>query len=74
MSGAVDEIEGLVPDPQVQREFGVSAMTIWRWDMDPTLGFPPPVKIRKRKFRSRRALEQLQARLVEGRHRAAQPY
>jgi hypothetical protein len=22
----------LVPDPQVQKEFGVSAMSIWRWD------------------------------------------
>jgi hypothetical protein len=25
----------LVPDPLVQKEFGVSAMSIWRWDRDP---------------------------------------
>ena len=27
----------LVPDPQVQKEFGVPAMSIWRWDRDPEL-------------------------------------
>jgi len=50
----------LVPDPQVQKEFGVTAMTIWRWDRDPELiklGWPPPIRIRSRKFRSRIALE-----------------
>jgi predicted DNA-binding transcriptional regulator AlpA len=47
----------LIPDPQVWREFGISSMTGWRWDHDPELNFPPPVKIRKRKFRSRRQLE-----------------
>ena len=50
----------LVPDPQVQKEFGVTAMSIWRWDRDPeliALGWPPPIRIRSRKFRSRIALE-----------------
>ena len=50
----------LVPDPQVQKEFGVTAMSIWRWDRDPELiklGWPPPIRIRSRKFRSRTALE-----------------
>ena len=50
----------LVPDPQVQKEFGVSAMSMWRWDRDPELiklGWPPPIRIRSRKFRSRIALE-----------------
>jgi len=50
----------LVPDPQVQKEFGVTAMSIWRWDRDPKLiklGWPPPIRIRCRKFRSRIALE-----------------
>ena len=39
----------LVPDPQVQKEFGVTAMSIWRWDRDPELiklGWPPPIRIR----------------------------
>ena len=50
----------LVPDPQVQKEFGVTAMSIWRWGRDPEsikLGWPPPIRIRSRKFRSRIALE-----------------
>ena len=50
----------LVPDLQVQKEFGVTAMSIWRWDRDPELiklGWPPPIRIRSRKFRSRNALE-----------------
>jgi hypothetical protein len=50
----------LVPDPQVQREFSVTAMTMSRWDADPKmneLGWPVPIRIRKRKFRSRHALE-----------------
>jgi hypothetical protein len=41
----------LVPDPQVQKEFGVTAMSIWRWDRDPELiklGWPPPIRIRSR--------------------------
>lgn len=59
-----EEKEGLVPDPVVQREFGVTAMTIWRWDHDPDLGFPPAIKIRKRKFRSRRLLDEFKQRLM----------
>jgi hypothetical protein len=50
----------LVPDPLVQKEFGVTAMSIWRWDRDSELirlGWPPPIRIRSRKFRSRIALE-----------------
>ena len=38
----------------------LTAMSIWRWDRDPELiklGWPPPIRIRSRKFRSRIALE-----------------
>jgi hypothetical protein len=52
-----DEPDQLVPDPQVCREFGVTAMTLWRWDHDLDLKFPPSVKIRGKKYRSRRELE-----------------
>jgi hypothetical protein len=59
----------LVPDPQVWRELGISSMSGWRWDReaeDPNselakLGWPLPISIRKRNFRSRRALEQFKA-------------
>jgi hypothetical protein len=52
--------DALVPDPQVMREFGITAMSLHRWDHDEKmseLGWPPPIRIRKRKFRSRHALE-----------------
>lgn len=29
---------------------GVSEMTMWRWRQDPSLGFPPGVKIRGRLY------------------------
>jgi hypothetical protein len=37
----------LVPDPQVQKEFCVTAISIWRWDRDLELiklGWPPPIR------------------------------
>ena len=57
---AGDEIDELVPDPQAARELNISLMTVWRWDHDPqlaALGWPPPVYIRKRKYRGRKLLE-----------------
>jgi predicted DNA-binding transcriptional regulator AlpA len=55
----------LVPDPKVQREFGITAMTLWRWTKDPELSFPPPIKIRERNHRSRRAIEEFKARMIQ---------
>lgn len=55
----------LVPDPQVATEFSVSLMTLWRWDHDAALGFPPAVKIKGRKFRSRQQLDAFKARLFK---------
>jgi predicted DNA-binding transcriptional regulator AlpA len=46
-----------LPDPQVQKRYGVSAMTLYQWDRDPKLDFPPPLRINGRKFRD---LEQLE--------------
>ena len=55
----------LVPDTAVAAEFGnKSLMTIYRWTKDPTLGFPPPIKIRNKNYPSRRALEEFKARIM----------
>ncbi len=65
---ALSEPDPWVLDPQVCREFSISAMTLWRWDHDEELvgmGLPPPVTIRKRKFRSRRGLEGFKKRIFE---------
>jgi hypothetical protein len=56
--------EQFVPDPKVRREFGVTAMTLHRWDHDAALGFPPKIKIRNRNFRSRSALEAFKATML----------
>jgi hypothetical protein len=66
------DYDTLVPDPQVQKEFGVTAMSIWRWDRDLELielGWPPPIRIRTRKFRSRIALENFKRLMIEQRER-----
>ena len=59
-----------VSDSLVQDELDVSGMTLHRWDRDPrlaALGWPPPMKVTggRRKFRSRRALEQFKANLLQ---------
>jgi hypothetical protein len=62
-----DQPDELVPDPVVASECGTSLMGIWRWDRDPELeklGWPPPIRIRNRKYRSRRLLEAFKARLL----------
>jgi predicted DNA-binding transcriptional regulator AlpA len=33
-----------LPQPKVQRRYGVGAMTIWRWVHNAELGFPSPIK------------------------------
>jgi hypothetical protein len=62
-----DPYDSMVPDPVVFAEFGITPMTGWRWDHDPALselGWPPPVKIRERKFRSRTQLERFKANML----------
>jgi hypothetical protein len=57
-AGATDD--PWIPNPQVADEFGVTPMTLWRWDASEAmaaLGWPPPIKIGDRKFRSRKALD-----------------
>jgi hypothetical protein len=59
-----DEPDTFVPDPQVWAEFGITSMTGHRWTHDPDLGFPPPIKIRTRCFRSRKALEVFKKKMI----------
>lgn len=39
-----------LPTKKVLQRYGVSAMTLWRWEHDAALPFPAPLKINKRKF------------------------
>jgi len=58
----------LVPDGEIARELGgLSSMSLHRYDRDPAmiaLGWPPPIKIKQRKYRSRLAFENFKRGLV----------
>jgi hypothetical protein len=64
VSRAPVEPDHHVPDPMVCAELGVTSMTLWRYDHDPALNFPPPIRIRKRNFRSRRLLDAWKERML----------
>lgn len=54
----------MLPDPRVRQRYGVSSMTIWRWDNTPELGFPPPLRIAGRKYRRLAELEAWERKLA----------
>jgi hypothetical protein len=58
-------VRELVPDVVIRREFGVSAMSIFRWERDPSLDFPRPVIIRGRRYFFRDQIELFKDRLIE---------
>lgn len=33
--------------PQVQKRYGKTSVTLWRWMNDPELGFPQPMKVNR---------------------------
>ena len=66
MTASDEAQEELVPDPAVARRYGVNLRTLPRWDADPDLNFPKPIKIRNRRYR------RLQDLVVWERTRAAQ--
>jgi hypothetical protein len=64
---AVAAGDDFVPDRLVAREFGCTKMTLWRWDHDDALialGWPPPIKIRERNFRSRTMLNKFKEAML----------
>jgi predicted DNA-binding transcriptional regulator AlpA len=40
----------LLPQPATCRRYGVSQMSLWRWQNNPNLGFPKSIKIAGRKY------------------------
>jgi hypothetical protein len=65
---APNQFDEWVPDVKVRSEFDISHMTIHRWDEDPELaklGWPPPIKLKDRKYRSRQQLEQFKKTMLE---------
>jgi hypothetical protein len=50
-----------VPDAKVCQRYGITPMTLWRWDNDPDLKFQPPIRVRGRKYRDAAALDAFDA-------------
>lgn len=48
-----------IPDTDVCKRYGITPMTLWRWDHDPDMGFPKPIRLGKR--RKYRVLSELEA-------------
>jgi predicted DNA-binding transcriptional regulator AlpA len=53
----VPDSTDLLPDPQVAARYGINPRTLYRWDEQPTLGFPRPLRINHRKYRRIAELE-----------------
>jgi hypothetical protein len=52
---------GLVPDRLVAERYDITVRTLERWDATPSLKFPKPIFIRRRRFREVSALDQWDA-------------
>jgi hypothetical protein len=48
----------LIPDRLVALRYDVHVRTLARWERTPDLGFPPPVYIRRRRYREIEKLDQ----------------
>ena len=43
--------QNLMPAPAARRYLGnISDMCLWRWERNPEMGFPQPIRINKRKY------------------------
>lgn len=58
------EDETFLPDSKVLHRYGITAMSLWRWDENPDLGFPRPHVISGRKYRKLSELIAFEARAV----------
>jgi hypothetical protein len=58
----------LIPDPEIREDLNICAMTSDRWDEDQDmidLGWPPPVRINRRKYRVAEAYRQFKKNLID---------
>lgn len=53
----MEKIKRFIPDKDVCARYGISPMTLWRWDRNPALKFPKPIRINRRKYRDEKDLE-----------------
>ncbi len=56
------ENETFLSGPKVRKRYGIGEATLWRWERNPDLNFPAPLRIGKKKLFSVRALEEWERR------------
>lgn len=54
----------LVPDLVTRKLFGVTDMTLYRWERKPELGFPRAIKIEGRKYRKAAEIQAFRMRFT----------
>jgi hypothetical protein len=57
MTKRINPGAGLLPERLVAERYSVHVRTVDRWGKDPSLGFPPVIIIRKRRYRDAAALD-----------------
>ncbi|WP_210245946.1 DNA-binding protein [Methylobacterium sp. WL19] len=60
----------LLPATPTRMRYGVSDMTLWRWENDPALGFPKPIRINGRRYWRIADLQAFEARQASKREAA----
>jgi predicted DNA-binding transcriptional regulator AlpA len=65
------ETERYLTGPDVDKRYGRSSQSRWRWSKDPELGFPKPLKIKGRNLYKLAELEAWEVRLAAASGRAA---
>jgi len=55
-----------LPAASVRARYGVSDMSLWRWLRDEALGFPAPIRIKRRRFWALDDLKAWEASRAEG--------
>jgi len=59
-----NETKRYLTGPEVDRRYGRSSQSRWRWSKDPELGFPKPLKIQGRCFYRLSDLEEFERRMA----------
>lgn len=68
MSDATDEY---LTTADLKQRYNRSSQTFWRWDNDPELGFPRPMRIKNRLFYRKSEIENWERRMAAASGRAA---
>lgn len=49
--------DGYLTTRKIRERYSISAMTLWRWEHDPAIHFPTPLRVNRRKLYCANAIE-----------------